>query len=433
MKTIFDVVHDGLSCSVPVWDPFCFFRCQMFPFNEYCKGKDFVLYGPDANLLGHNLWLIACWKNIFGVINEDDTYSFFMTDGSIIDEKITSFRLFEAGMLALVKDKKATLYRLDGSVVHQGACSYEVAPDGNSFFVKDSNELWKLLLVDGACVAENISGFLMKSSDFYALRFNDGRAVVYDKKTHTQFDVPQKAMVQLLECGLFTVQGLAHKILYRADGTKLLEGDLEYFCFDNGLIWANPHGIGNCLYNQNLKPLLKNPGTYCADDFGRLFRNDKDYVFNHQGELVACYPFNTTMACGNGYFLAWNEKQNVVALHRPDNTIVAENVVGAIVYPNQWKVLFYSDNRELRRLEPAPIASLLDDKDNVIVDKVDVLTYLYNTGGYVYAKGGKYFLVDAQGQIIEDAADYICVFGDLYVVERQGQKTEVHFLIATKP
>ena len=161
MKTIFDVVHDGLSCSVPIWDPFCFFRCQMFPFNEYCKEKDFVLLGPDGNVLGQNRMLIACWKNIFGVINDDDTYSFFQTDGALIEENVTSFRLFEAGMLALFKDKKGTLYRLDGSVVHQGACSYEVAPDGKCFFAQERNALWKLLRLDGVCVADNIAGFLI--------------------------------------------------------------------------------------------------------------------------------------------------------------------------------------------------------------------------------------------------------------------------------
>lgn len=432
MKTIFDVVHDGLSCSVPIWDPFCFFRCQMFPFNEYCKEKDFVLLGPDGNVLGQNRMLIACWKNIFGVINDDDTYSFFQTDGALIEENVTSFRLFEAGMLALFKDKKGTLYRLDGSVVHQGACSYEVAPDGKCFFAQERNALWKLLRLDGVCVADNIAGFLMKSSDFYALRFNDERAVVYDKKANTQFAVPKKAMVQLLELGMFTIHKASLTTLYRSDGTKLMDGASEYLCFDNGLIWANPHGVGNCLYDLDLKPILKNPSTYCADDFGRLFRSDKDYVFNHQGKLVISYPFNSTLPCGNGYFLAWNEKQDVVALHRPDDTIVAENLVGAIVYPNHWKVLSYSGNQKLRRLEPAPVTSLLDDKDNIIVDRADAIAYLYNTGGYVYAKGGKYFLADAKGQIIEDAADYICVFGDLYIVERQGKKMEVHFLIGSE-
>lgn len=427
MKTIFDVICDGASCYVPAWDPLGFFRCQMAPFHGYCGGRDYHVYGAGDKVLGQNLWLIACYRDVFCVINDDASYSLYRTDGKALGEHVDTFRLYEAKMVALFSAKKGVLMRYDGALIHQGAKMYEVAEDGKSFFALDGDGSWKLYTVDGKLVAENIQTFLMKSSDFYMLRFLDGSAFVYDAKNNSKFPVPVKAEISLLDYQMFELKQNGKAALYRADGTKLLDGARVYGVLSNGLVWENQYMKNDCLYGANLKPVLKHLNLACADGCGNLFRGDKDYVFDNNGRLVATYPYNTTLPVGSGYYLAWDGKKDVVVLHRPDTSVVRSNLVGAIVYPNDWKVVFSSQTEKSSKY-PLPLCSLLDDKDNLIVDQAEVLAYLYYFGAYVYAKGGKYSLVNAKGKVVVKDADCIAVFGDVYVVERRGQVMEVRFL-----
>lgn len=430
MKTIFDVMCDGASCYVPAWDPLSFFRCQMFPFHSFCYGRDYKVFGANGKVLGQNLQLIACYRNVFGVVNDDDTFSFYKTTGEVLGENATSYRLFEANMLALFFNKKAVLMRADGSVVHQGALAYEVAQDGLSFFAQKEDGNWTLYSIDGGKIEENIKSFLMKSSDFYVLYFPDNSAFVYGKQGVKTFQLPDKAIITLHDFNMFSVEHKGKIVLYQADGARLLESARGFEVLANGLVWANPYAKDDCLYGARLKPILVRFGLCCADNCGYLFRGDKDYLFDEKGRHITTYPLNSTMACGSGYYIALDGKKDVVVLHRPDASVLAANLVGAIVYPNHWKVLFYSRNDENvgARAHGLPLCSLLDDKDNVIVENADVLAYLYYFGAYVFAKDGKYSLLNAKGEVIEAGADLICVFGDVYVVQREGQMMEVHFL-----
>lgn len=427
MKTIFDVVCDGASCYIPAWDPFGFFRCQMVPFHGYCHGRDFLVYGADGKVLGQNLKLIVCYREVFCVANDNATYSLYRTDGTALGENVDTFRLYEAKMVALFSAKKGVLMRYDGTIIHKGAKMYEVAADGKSFFALGDDDAWTLYTIDGKMAAEGIKTFLMKSSDFYMLRFSGGSAFVYDEKDHAKFQVPDKAEISLLEHHMFELKQNGKAALYRANGIKLLDGARFYSVLQNGLVWENPYMNKDCLYGADLKPILKHLSVACADSDGNLFRGDKDYVFDDNGRLVATYPYNTTLPSGSGYYLAWDGQKDVVVLHRPDASVVRSNLVGAIVYPNDWKVVFSSQTEKTSKY-PLPLCSLLDDKDNLIVDQAEVLAYLYYFGAYVYAKDGKYSLVNAKGKVVVHEADGIAVFGDVYVVERRGQVTEVRFL-----
>ena len=430
MKTIFDVTQDfasGRLSAMHYQD-----ALDHMPYGCCCcdqKERDVI--GANQKLLGHDLFIVMSYKNVFGVYNDDDSFSFYRTDGEVIGEKAASYRVLPGELLELahLSDDHSSLYRLDGSLIHRGACFLKFAHDGKLFAACDDNFIWTLYKIDGTKVAENITDCHLETEDFYMLVFTDRKAVVYDNKAHTQFVVPKGSKVISIENGTFSLRRDNLVTLYRSDTTKLLESSCEYRVFDNGLIWKAPGYSPECIYTPDLKPIIEGDKVSLGDNFGNLFRvkDDKDYLFDDSGKLIASYPYMSTRSCGYGYYLAWDEASNVVSLHRPDTSVVTSNLVGAVVFDNNWKQIFRSRSNVPDGEQMSPLCSLLDDKDNVVVENVDTLFYVRDYNAYVYAKDDKFSLVDAKGQVVVKDADFIYVFGGLYVVHRSGQKAEVRF------
>ena len=266
----------------------------------------------------------------------------------------------------------------------------------------------------------------MKSSDFFALRFGDGREIVFDKKQNSKFLVPKDAKIELLDGGKFVVEQNHRSVLYRSNGVKLLEGKHTYLGFKSGMVLVDMLTRDSCLYDDNMNLVLQVPELCFGDEVGFIFRADGEYVFDCNAKLVATYPTGCVLACGNGYYLAWNEEQNQVSLHRPDDSCVAKVLVEAVVFNNDWKLLFRSSDNDDE--ENSVRYVLLDDGDNVVVQSADHIYYIEDFGAYVVGRNDKFSLICANGETVVCDADYIHVFGDLYVVERTGQKSEAYFL-----
>ena len=426
MKTIFDVTQDFTQDRLSTTHYQDAMERMLY---GCCCEKDVI--GANQKLLGQNLNIVKSCKNVFGVYNDDDTFSFYRTNGEPIGGKAASYGVLPGKFLELthLSEGRCSLYRFDGSLIYRGAYYCRVSKDGKLFAICGDDYLLTLYKIDGTKVAGNIRNCYLETEDFYMLVFADHKAVVYDNKAHTQFVVPEGSEIIYIKNGTFSLQRDNLVTLYRSDGTKLLESSCEYRVLDNGLIWKAPGYSPECIYTPDLKPIIKGDKVSLGDNFGNLFRvkYDKDYLFDDSGKLIATYPYMSTRSCGYGYYLAWDEASNVVSLHRPDTSVVTSNLVGAVVFDNNWKQIFRSRSNVPDGEQMSPLCSLLDDKDNVVVENVDTLFYVRDYNAYVYAKDDKFSLVDAKGQVVVKDADFIYVFGGLYVVHRSGQKAEVRF------
>ena len=397
----------------------------------YCflENDSDVLFDANGHKIAEDINLLDVERTMYVVENDDETVSMLSNDGRVLFDKMQNIVFSPNGwFVVLAKDGTRALYRPDLTLAAKGFLQSSVMQNGECFFVEYEPQKWTAYAADGTVLAQNVKEFQFLSPTFYILSFED-KTVVYDDEKQTQF-VCEASLPQLMFGHMLKAVSQGNLQLYRADGARLLDNARGFEVLSNGLVWANPYAKDDCLYGRSLKPILVRFGLCCADNCGYLFRGDKDYLFDEKGRHITTYPLNSTMACGSGYYIALDGKKDVVVLHRPDASVLAANLVGAIVYPNHWKVLFYSGNDEHvgARAHGLPRCTLLDDKDNVIVENADVLAYLYYFGAYVFAKDGKYSLLNAKGEVIEEGADVICVFGDVYVVQREGQMMEVHFL-----
>lgn len=461
--------------------PACPEQLRNAPWDDY-SSENFILvthdhkqdlYSIDGTLLQTDAEAYRVLPSkLFFVKYHGHSEDLYKIDGTLLVENISRCYHFERrGWVMVLKDEKFFLYRTDGTLAHSKAKNYEVYGNSSYFWAFDGRK-GTLFAQDGTVIADNLNHCKVMSDDFYALKFNDQRYfIIFDQKEHKQFEVPIQAKFELLENRRFKLVQKYHTTLYRADGKVLIDDAIDILCLKNGCYWVKFLNGKTALYDADVNLIVKSDefDHYCTDY--NIVRIDRDYLFDDNGRLVVTSHFGGISSDEQGRYLVKCKKD----FYSQNSSIVKE----LFIFADGWKRVQYfkkrkaslkrieyfksnSSSKDLSDIDEQVFFDLIDDQGrirvkgvdfvcyfennhaylvnvcdkftlfdgngNVLVEDADDIRYFSDYGVYLVDNDGKKSLVDENGNVLVADADRLRIFRGLYLVERDGQKPEVHFL-----
>lgn len=384
---------------------FCFFRDESFALIDE-KGKVVV---KNQNIGGAS-------GKFYSIYHDDHRQSIYSVDGTLLVDNADDVNFLMKGWFIAAKDGVNTLYNPDGEPVISGEGRIFVLEDGSRFLVEDKSGSISLYNKKRECVTRNIHHFCFLSVNFFSLSFDD-KTVVYDLDAHTE-TVVKTPLVKLLLGKKFMAVEDGQTSLYKADGSLLLTGFVDYVCFNNGLFIAKDENGYNSLFDEKSQEIVSGIVDVkfdSASDWLVVSTLEKDFLFDETGKLLYKTYAQAISLCGKDTFLVTDTVSGLGCLYAKDLSILAPEVFEAKFFDNGWCLL------TLPPLSPGKkcYVKLLDNQGTFVAASEFGLEYIENYKAFIqHHENGKFSLTFAGYEQSISNADAILVLGEFYMVRR---------------
>ena len=390
---------------------FCFFQDESFAFIDE-KGKVLVKNQDVGGASG----------KFYSVYLQNQKQSIFSVDGKLLLDSVDNVEFLMKGWFIAAKNGVNTLYNPDGKPVIKGEGRIFVLEDGSRFLVEDKSGGISLYDKNKECIARNIRHFSFLSVNFYSLSFDD-KTVIYDLENHTE-TVVKTPLVELLLGKKFKTVEDGQTSLYKADGSLLLTGFVDYICFNNGLFIAKDEGGDNSLFDEKSQEIVTGVVDVkfdTASDWMVVSTLDKDFLFDENGKLIIKAVGQVISICGKDTFLISDPVSGVGDLYNKDLSVLASEVYDAKFFHNGWCLLTLPP----LSLGKKSYMKLLDNKGNIVASSEFGIEYVENYNVFIeYHQNGKVSLTFSGYEKSISNADAILVLGAFYLV-RRGDTVEI--------
>lgn len=397
------VVFDNQWC-------FCLFADKSFALIDE-KGKVVV---KDQNIGGVS-------GKFYSIYYEDQKQSVFSVDGKLLLDHVDDVEFLMNGWFIATQNGENSLYNPDGEVVVKGNGHILILEDASYFLIEDKPG-WYSFYKNGECYAQNIRYFNFHSKSFFALTFED-KTIVYDLDAQTE-TVVKTPLVKLLLGKKFEAVENGQTSLYKADGTLLLTGFVDYIAFENGLFVAQDENGDYSLFDEKAQKIVSeviDVKVAGASDWLVASTPEKDILFDEKGNLIIKAVGQAISICGKDTFLVTDMDSGVGNLYNKNLSVLVSDVIDAKFFDNGWCLL------TLPPLSPEKkcYMKLLDNQGTFVAASEFGLEYIENYKAFIqYDENGKASLTFAGFDKSVSEADAILVLGEFYLV-RKGNTVEI--------
>lgn len=308
----------------------------------YClfENEKDELLDADGKKVAENISLFDASGSMYLVENEDGSRAMRSYDGRVLFDKKRDIIFSPNGWFVVIEQNgEKALYRKDLSLAVKGFLRCRVISHGEYFAAEFEDDLWTFYRADGSIFAQNVKEYQFHSSTFYLLKFADNKTVIYDEEKHSEF-VCDAVLPQLMFGHMLKAVSNGNLQLYRSDGTLLIGGHKDYLSFENGMVLVKREDDSLFLFNAEIDvvaDMITDIDGGINGEFLKVSAEGQDYLFDNDGKLV--FKADKIILCGNNCFLHKEKNQKVGTLHAQDTSVMAEDIIDAIVYKNGWVLL----------------------------------------------------------------------------------------------